>query len=85
MAPEPGYCEIPYTRVEVPFGPGRADFFLVVPSAGGLEGSYGIDSTGAQRPSAGASCSPQAATDLCLTLIPNERNWRGPSSAARHY
>jgi hypothetical protein len=43
-----------------PFAPDAGDrFFLVVPRNVAVEGSYGLDSAGAERPPSGAACVPQ--------------------------
>jgi len=62
IAPEPGQCAVSGNAVTIPQGAGNADFFLVVPNDGALEGSYGSDSTGAPRSAAAAGCRTQAGT-----------------------
>jgi hypothetical protein len=47
-----------------PFAPGPGDrFFLVVPAAGAVEGSYGTTSAGAERPSSPSACRTQDVAD----------------------
>jgi N-acetylneuraminic acid mutarotase len=46
------------TAVVVPEGPGSY-YYIVVALDGGKEGSYGVDSVGAQRPAAPSPCLPQ--------------------------
>jgi hypothetical protein len=65
IVPEPGQCAVAGTTVTVPEGSGATDFFLVVPSDGTDEGSYGKDSSGSERAPATAACRPQGATDAC--------------------
>jgi len=65
LAPIPGGCEIMGTAASVPLGPGDADFFLVVPHATGLEGSFGWLSPPTARPAPAVLCHPQGPTDDC--------------------
>jgi len=65
IAPEPGACDVGGHHATLPAGSGTADFFLVVPHAGGVEGSYGIDGQGTRRPPAAAPCYPPGAVDSC--------------------
>jgi hypothetical protein len=62
LAPEPGRCDVSGTTASIPEGAGRADFFLVVPNTGSVEGSYG-----AARGAATAACHPQGAIDSCAS------------------
>ncbi|GAB4370852.1 MAG: hypothetical protein Kow0062_05940 [Acidobacteriota bacterium] len=65
IAAEPGMCAVEGTTATVPEGSGRTEFFLVVPSDGAFEGSYGADSSGAARPAAAQACHPQDVIDAC--------------------
>ncbi len=64
LASEPGLCNITADSVSVPVGTSKADFFLVVPHAGGYEGSYGSGSAGPRAPAAGA-CRPAGEIAAC--------------------
>jgi len=59
IAPEPGRCAVAATSAEIPIGPGNADFFLVAPVLGGLQGSLG------DRPDPAAACHPRGETNDC--------------------
>lgn len=65
MAPEAGSCAVSGTMTSIPAGAGTAEFFLVVPSSGGFEGSYGVDSEGLARPQPLGACYPQGQIDSC--------------------
>jgi hypothetical protein len=65
IAPEPGRCDVAATTTLVSEGAGSADFFLVVPSTGSTEGSYGTDSSGTRRAPASSACHPQGQIDAC--------------------
>ncbi len=65
LASEAGFCAVTATTATIAEGAGSADFFLVVPSDGAFEGSYGTDSTGAARPPAADACHPQDRIDAC--------------------
>jgi len=65
MMPVTGYCSVGGTSASVPAGAGSAEFYLVVPNAGGFEGSYGWDSTGTARPPALGPCHPRDEVDSC--------------------
>ncbi|MDX1388783.1 MAG: S8 family serine peptidase, partial [Acidobacteriota bacterium] len=45
IAPEPDRCEVGGNGTTIPEGPGAADFFVVVPNDGVIEGGYGADRT----------------------------------------
>jgi len=65
LAPEPGACEVTGTEASVPLGPGDADFFLVVPHAVGLEGSFGEKNDMDARSAPAVTCHPQGPLDDC--------------------
>jgi polyhydroxybutyrate depolymerase len=65
LEPEPGQCGVPRTNRTVPPGDRPADFFLVVPDDGSVEGSYGTGSDGAARGGAGTRCRPAGTVDAC--------------------
>ena len=65
LAAEPGYCAVPTHHASIPAGSGIADFFLVVPNDGVVEGSYGIDSQGNPRPRASEPCYASSLIDSC--------------------
>jgi hypothetical protein len=65
MAPATGFCAVAGMETLVPVGVERGEFFLVVPSSGGFEGSYGVDSLGYPRPAATTACYPQDVIDSC--------------------
>lgn len=68
LEPEPGLCDVASTAVTVPAGAGTADFFLVVPNTGVVEGSYGRGED-SQRPPSSSACHPQsAALDECADV-----------------
>ena len=59
--PVPGGCTtLGATSASLPVPAGDA-YFLVVPTRAGVQGSYGRDGTGAERPIGAAACLPQAA------------------------
>jgi hypothetical protein len=55
---EPGRCDVAERQAIVPGGPGLRDFFLVVPHAGGLAGSYGRLGDGTPRAPLSGACHP---------------------------
>jgi hypothetical protein len=58
--PIPGLCTTGGLTTAT-FTPGTGDhYYLVVPTDGNTEGSYGWDYTGAERPPSAAPCSPQS-------------------------
>ena len=65
ISPATGFCAVTGTEALVPAGSDAGEFFLVVPSVGGFEGSYGVDSLGRPRPAASQACFPQDAVDSC--------------------
>ncbi|HHN74168.1 MAG TPA: PKD domain-containing protein [Acidobacteria bacterium] len=62
---EPGLCSVSTTSATVDEGPGRADFFLVVPNDAAFEGSYGNPSGGGSRAAAADACYPRDRFDAC--------------------
>ncbi len=58
-------CGLSARQATLPLGPGEADFFLVVPATAEGEGSYGFDSAGAPRDTAGEPCGPPLPPDSC--------------------
>jgi hypothetical protein len=56
--PEILTCSTGRARSHLVSGPGDA-FFLIVPTTVAAEGSYGLDSSGVERPPAATSCKPQ--------------------------
>ena len=67
LVAESGACSISDTRAVIPQGPGKADFFLVVPQDDSSEGGYGLDSAGSQRSAAADPCRPLQNLDACAT------------------
>jgi len=65
LAPVPGLCSVSATSATIPATPGIAEFFLVVPHLGALEGDYGVDYTGEGREPAAFPCFPQDAVHEC--------------------
>jgi hypothetical protein len=65
IAPEPGMCAATGTSISLPLGEGNADFFLVVPSDGVFEGSYGVEGSGQRRVPAARPCHPRDLIDAC--------------------
>ena len=65
MSAVTGFCAVGGTSASIPAGSGSAEFFLVVPSVGGFEGSYGTDSAGISRPPALLPCHPRDQVDSC--------------------
>ena len=58
-------CSVAATTATLAEIPSTDEFFLVVPSIGGSEGSYGNTSTSAARVPAGTVCFPQLQIDAC--------------------
>jgi hypothetical protein len=65
MSPASGSCTVTGTEALVPMGAVAGEFFLVVPSSGGFEGSYGLGVQGQPRPAAIEPCYPQDVIDSC--------------------
>lgn len=65
LSAEPGMCNVVGASATLPVGVGQADFFLVVPVADGLEGSYGATHNGVPRSAASAACHPHGVPDDC--------------------
>lgn len=65
LAPEPGLCSQDALVADLPEGPPRAEFFLVVPNDGASEGDFGASSAGIRRTPPGARCFPAAASNEC--------------------
>lgn len=65
MAPVAESCALSSTRASIPLGEASAEFFLVVPNDGALEGSYGVSSDGALRAPASMACHPPGQLDAC--------------------
>jgi len=65
MSPATGFCAVAGTEALVPTGSDPGEFFLVVPSAAGFEGSYGVAALGQSRPPASHPCYPQDVIDSC--------------------
>jgi len=64
-APLPGFCGVGGSAASVDPGPGSY-FYLVAPNTGSVEGSLGVDGTGAPRAQPGSACWPRAApVDAC--------------------
>lgn len=58
-------CDVAETSLTVPVGPRAADFFLVAPHDGEIEGSLGVRSDGTRRPAPPAACHPLDTVDAC--------------------
>jgi hypothetical protein len=65
LFPALGFCNVAATSAVLPAGQGPAEFFLVVPNADGLEGSYGILHGSSQRPAPAITCHPAGDTHEC--------------------